>query len=135
MRVLLSKFSEYACKLENGRHTLVGVFDDIRIPNLPLDHPPFFLCVQIELEPSETGRHIDLSCVFMDPDGGELFRVDTEGDLSKEPGIDPIRIFFLFPIQPIRLERAGVHRLDVLFNGQKVGEEIVPVLLVEAPVG
>ena len=63
MRVLLSKFCEYACKLENGRHNMIGLFDDVRVPGFPIDHPAFFLCVQFEFEANEFGRPMHMRTV------------------------------------------------------------------------
>ncbi len=56
MRVLLCKFCEYVCKLENGRHNLVGVFDDIRSPSFPIDHPAFFLTYQLVFDREDMGQ-------------------------------------------------------------------------------
>lgn len=133
MRVLLSKFCEYACKLENGRHTMVGIFDDIRLPELPFDHPPFYCCIQLELEPSETGREMDVDAILLDQDGKELFNSNLKGQVPKETGNVPVKLFIQMALPPTRLESAGTYRLDVLFNGAKVGEERLPVFTVPGP--
>ena len=130
MRLLLSKFCEYACKLENGRHSMVGIFDDIRVPEIPIDHPPFFLCLQLEYEAMETGRDLQLEAVFVDEDGAEIFRTSVEGPIPREPGPGTVKVFVQIGIQPFRFERAGTYRLDVFAENRKIGEERVPVLLV-----
>lgn len=130
MRLLLSKFCEYACKQENGRHTMVGLFDDIRVPSLPLEHPPFYLCLQLELEALETGRDLNLEAVFSDEDGRELFRTQVNGPIPREAGPGQVKVFVQVGIAPMQLERPGVYRLDVFAEGRKLGEERVPVLVV-----
>jgi hypothetical protein len=133
MRVLLSKFCEYGCKLENGRHTMVGIFDDIRVREVPFDHPPFFLCIQIQFEPSETGRDMNLETVLLDEDGKEIFSSVIQGPIPKEPGNQPVKLFLQIGLPPTRFESAGQYRLDVLFNGAKVGDEVLPVFVIQEP--
>ncbi len=130
MRLLLSKFCEYACKLENGRHSMIGIFDDIRVPEVPIDHPPFFLCLQLEYEAMETGSDLRLEAVFVDEDGGELFRTSIEGPIPKERGPGTVKVFVQIAIAPMRFERAGTHRLDVFTDDRKIGEERLPILVV-----
>lgn len=127
MRVLYSKFCEYAAQQANGRRTLVGIFDDIRAPELPVDHPPFFLCLELEFDPSEADRPMDLVSVLVDEDGGEVFRIQTMGQVPRAQFAGPSRLQCVFPIPSLRLERAGDYRLDVTFNGVKIGEERLPV--------
>src|SRR5438045_4195423 len=98
MRVLLCKFCEYVCKLENGRHNLVGIFDDIRSNAFPVDHPPFFLAFQIEFEKEDMGGNLDIVTKFVDADNGEIFRSQLNGEVPSNPDLETLRVFFYSPV-------------------------------------
>lgn len=127
MRVLLAKFCEYATQQANGRHSMVGMFDNIVAPFFPIDHPAFFLCLQLEFDPIEGGQPMNLRAVFMDDDANTAFDFDAQGEVPRDPGGGPTRVFVQFGVPPLRLEREGDYRLDVLFNSAKVAEERIPV--------
>lgn len=131
MKLLLAKLCEYACKLENQRHSMLGIFDDIRVPSLPIDHPPFFICVQVEFDVAEAGADWRVEAILVDPDGKQLFRADLNGQVP-EPhgGVIPVKLFAQINVPQIRLTDAGDYRLDVLLNGRVAGEERVPVFVV-----
>jgi hypothetical protein len=131
MRLLLAKLCEYACKLESQRHCMVGIFDDIRVHSLPIDHPPFFVCVQIEFDADEAGTDWKMETVFLNPDGKQLFRAELNGTvpLAQQNAI-PVKLFAMIGAPAIRLEQAGDYRLDVTVNGRVIGEERIPVFTV-----
>lgn len=106
---------------------MVGVFDDIRTPTMPIDHPPFFVCVQLEFEKNETGREHEMTIIMIDEDGKQNFRMDGRYNLPNEPGILRPRLFLMIQIAGVRIEAAGTYRLDVLVNGQIIGTEYMPV--------
>ena len=133
MRVLYSKFSEYACQQANGRHTMIGIFDDIRVAQIPVDHPPFFLNLELEFEATEGGGTMSLDAILMDEDGKDLVKIQSSGPVPKSNDGNPLRMHMVIGIQPIRFEKAGNYRLDVIYNGMKVGEERLPIMLVAPP--
>lgn len=135
MRLLLSKFCEYATQQANGRHTMVGIFDNIVVPDFPIDHPPFFLCIQMEFDPNESDQDMNVYALLIDEDGKELIDVRASGRIPRDPNGGPTRLFIQFLMPPMRFERPGDYRLDVMFNDNKVGEERLPVLAAVRPPG
>ena len=133
MKLLLAKLCEYASKLENQRHCMVGIFDDIRVPGRPIDHPAFFICVQIEFDADEAGTDWTLEAVFLNPDGHQLFRAHLVGQVpGQELDAIPVKLFAIIGAPPVRLEESGDYRLDVLVDGRVIGEERIPVFTVHA---
>jgi hypothetical protein len=130
VKLLLAKLCEYACKLENQRHCMVGIFDDIRVPQIPIDHPSFFVCVQIEFESDEASTEWQMEAVFLDPDGKQLFRAELRGTVPPANGAVPVKLFAVIGAPAFRLNATGDHRLDVLVNSKLLGEERVPVFIV-----
>lgn len=133
MRLLLSKFCEYATQLQNGRHTMVGIFDNIVVPEFPVDHPPFFLCLQMEFDANEADEEMAVVAVLIDEDGKQLMDVMASGKVPRDPHGGATRLFIQFLMPPMRLERPGDYRLDVLYNQQKIGEERLPVIQANRP--
>lgn len=132
MRVTLCKFCEYSCQLANGRHSLIGVFDSFVLPQVPFDHPPFYLSVQVEFEPIEANKALDLVCALIDEDGKELFNVHATGQIPPSQEGHPVKIFIEFMIPGLRFEKPGDYRLDLSMGAQKVAEERLPALLQSA---
>jgi hypothetical protein len=131
MKLLLAKLCEYACKLENQRHCMVGIFDDIRVPKVPIDHPAFFVCVQVEFDSDEAGSDWKLEAVFVDPDARQQFRAELLGTVPlHQDSAVPIKLFAMIGAPPFRLLMTGDYRLDVLMDGKVIGEERIPVHLV-----
>lgn len=133
MKLLLCKLCEYSTQLQNGRHSMVGIFDNIVAPFFPIDHPPVHLCVQMEFEHEEAGGPMDLLVKLVDDDAKSLLDFNASGEIPSDEGGAPVRLFMQFQIPTIRFERPGNYRLDVFFNGSLAGEERVPVLLVQQP--
>ena len=100
VRVLLSKFCEYATQQRNGRHSMIGVFDNIVAPAFPLDHPPFFLCLQTEFEPTEAGQAMNVQAILIDADGKQVMDVTASGTVPGDSRGGATRIFiqFLLPL-------------------------------------
>jgi hypothetical protein len=133
MRLLLAKLCEYAVQQQNGRHSMIGIFDNIVAPFFPIDHPPFHLCIQLEFDPYETEKALDARIVLLDPDGQSILDIGAEGQVPRDANGAPVRLFMHFGIPGLRFERPGDHRLDIVANGTKVGEESLPVLVAPPP--
>jgi len=133
MRVLLCKFCEYVCKLENGRHNLIGVFDDIRANAFPIDHPHFYLTYQLEFDSEDMGSKLEVVAKFVGPDNAELFRSDLKGEVPTNKERDHVRIFFFAPVQTVRLAIPGNYRMVISNLGDIIHIENLPVYQVNPP--
>lgn len=129
MRLLLAKLCEYATQQQNGRHTMVGIFENVVAPFYPIDHPAFHICLQFEFGPDEADDDLDIRIVLIDPDGKNLLDIGAEGKVPRDANGAPVLLFMHLGIPGLRIERQGDHRMDVLANGNKVGEERLPALL------
>ena len=133
MRILLCKFCEYATKLENGRHSLLGIFDDIRTAQLPVDHPVFYMVFQVEFEREECGQAFDIGVRFVAPNNTEIFRSDLKTEVPPRPPQDQMLLFFFAPISGVKLTQTGLHRIIISANGDTIHTEALPVTI-PAPV-
>lgn len=128
MNLLLCKFCEYSTQLHSGRHSMIGMFENIVLPFFPFEHPPCFLCIQFEFDPDEAETNLDVEAVLIDEDGRSLMNLAASGTVPRDTQGGPTRLFIQFVVPPIRFERPGMYRVDILANGSKMGEERLPVL-------
>lgn len=133
MRVLLLKLTEYVTKLENGRNTLVGIFDDIRAAELPIEHPPFFVCAQIALEPRDFGKTHHLRFQLNAPDNSSVF--DIEAPLTLPNTIDhpDPKIFISVNVAGARMSKEGIYKLQAILEGHPLFTDTMPVVVVQQP--
>lgn len=129
MRLLLSKACEYATQQSNGRNSMLGIFENIVVPHLPIDHPPFYLCVQLEFDPNEADQPLDLTVKLIDEDGRAVMDFNANGTIPRDISGGSTRLFIQFFVPSIRFENPGFYRFDVSANGHAIGEERLPVLI------
>lgn len=129
MRVLLVKACEYTAPLASGRQCMMGIFDNIVAPFVPIDHPPFCICLQLEFEQADPEQEHHVACRLIDPDGKPLFDFPLNVRNVPDPHGGDTRIFISINVPGLRLDTPGDHRIDILVDGQKLGEEKVPVIV------
>jgi hypothetical protein len=134
MRVLYSKLCEYAFQNLNGRHSLIGIFDNVRAPQFPVDHPPFFICVEAEFDPMEAGRERVFSFAMIDEDGKQVLGFTGPPSVpQRDPQFGYVKMQITIGVSGVRFEKPGEYRLDVLCDGVKISEERIPVIQVDVP--
>jgi len=111
---------------------MIGIFDNIVAPFFPIDHPAISFCMQFEFDQAEADEPMDVFIKFVDDDAKPLLDFTASGIIPRDSNGGSTRMFMQFQIPGLRIERPGDYRLEVLFNGVRVGEERIPVLL--APV-
>jgi hypothetical protein len=131
MKVLYSKFCEYATQQMNGRHSMIGIFDNIRVPGFPVDHPPFFICVEIEFDPGEAGKEHFFKFAIIDEDGKEKLAFEGPPTMvPRDPMYGPQKMQITVGVGGVRFEKPGVYRLDITCDEEKIAEERLPVIQV-----
>jgi hypothetical protein len=133
MRIPLVKACEYSAPLANGRQCMMGIFDNIVVQFMPVDHPPFCICIQVEFDQADVEAEHEVLCRLINPDAKVLFDFPLSVSSPRDPSGGNTRIFISINIPGLRLDNLGDHRIEVLVDGQKSGEENIPVLLMQAP--
>jgi hypothetical protein len=123
MKVTLCKFCDFACILQGGKGSVIGMFDAIYAPNFPFDQPPVHLCVEFEFDVEEMGRQQVIELALLDEDAIDLFRLRAEVQVPQAPPGRPSRLFHDFILGNMRFERPGSYRLDIVHDGRVVAEE------------
>ncbi|MCH8275464.1 MAG: hypothetical protein IH851_11815 [Armatimonadetes bacterium] len=131
MKVLLCKFCDYACRVDGGKGSLIGMFDTIGGAKFPLRHPTFFVCVEFEFDSFEAGQQAEVRMVLIDEDGKDLMGVQGSFRVPKSPDGRPVTLFETFRVDGLTFPRPGRYRLDVLYNEEPVAE--ARLTLIEGP--
>lgn len=133
MRVTLAKFCDYACQVDGGKGTLIGMFDTIGGPQFPLVHPTFFFCVEFEFDPMESGRAAAIKMALIDEDGKELMGLQGQFTIPQAQGGKPPTLFQSFRMDGMNFPKPGHYRMDILNNGDPVGEARLYLVQSAAP--
>ncbi len=133
MRLLLCKLVEYSSVLANGRQCLIGIFDGIVVPHFPYLHPPCRLCMQFELEPMDSPNDLETVIRLIDEDGKALVEVTTLECDPEAVANGQERFGTTVELSGLVFEKPGVYRVDVLCNGETIGQERLPVLQESGP--
>src|SRR5947209_2361758 len=111
-----------AAEAEPGRKLYVmgGGIDSIGAPVYPVVHPHLALVLRLLVHPTEANRNHVLEIRLMEPDGGELTKV--EGSFSaSDAGVPPgreIPMNMVLNFWSTRFERPGDYGIEIMINNQ-----------------
>jgi hypothetical protein len=110
-----------------GKLNLLGAFDAIRAPQLPVVHPQCSIALRMTFTKVEEGAH-KLRFSFVDEDGKSIM---PGIDLPFEVRVPEEALFtttnFIVSIQQLRFEKEGMYSIDVAMDGRR--EAAVPLVV------
>lgn len=133
MTVKLVKFCDYACQVDGGKGALIGMFDTIGGSSYPLTHPTFYICVELEFDPLEAGRHAEVKMSLIDEDGKQLMGVEGQFTVPHAQDGKPATMFQSFRVDGMQFPRPGHYRLDIMDRGEPIGEARLYLLQAHQP--
>ena len=117
MNVELALLADYAAVTNEGKLVAAGIFDLLRPPALPWQHPTMFIALRIHFHPGEEGPHkVDMRLV--DPDGAEMVSLQGEADVAKGDPLDGANIQMVLSLNNIPFKATGRHAFDVFLDGR-----------------
>ena len=72
----------------DGKPSLIGIFNDVQAPSLPITLPRIAFVARILFTEAEVGRSYKVEVVITDPSGAEIGR--PGGDMTLPPALDGI---------------------------------------------
>jgi hypothetical protein len=78
MQVKLALLADYANVTADGKLNILGIFDRIRVQEVPVTHPQMHLILRIEAHAAERDRSHMVEIRLHDPDGQTVFEVRGE---------------------------------------------------------
>jgi len=120
MQVRYALFSDYALVTADNKVCIIGIFDTIRAPALPHQHPLMFITVGILAEYGED-RQCRLEVLLWDPDGQPLFTRQVDVTFRPPEDVGGVATHNeMMGIGGALFQQAGPHGLIVRINGQQV---------------
>lgn len=99
----------------DGKPSLIGIFNDIQVQQLPVRLPRASLAARILFTPEEAGRKHKVEVVITDPSGTEIGRPGGEVELPPPPpGLDTVAVDL--PLQFDGFELTAMGRYTFLLH-------------------
>jgi hypothetical protein len=132
VKLAISAVADYA-STSDGKLNIMGIFDGIRVPELPVRHPALYLALRFrgEYEDEGVGRRVDVT--FEDPDGNRLLALQANVLRTgrAQPG-DVAHVNQIFVVRDIIFGTEGTYMFRIWIDGVMVGEHPIR-LIVAAP--
>ncbi len=117
---MLAALADYAAVTDHGKLVIAGVFDAIRVSQVPIRHPMMALAMRIHADPGEGSTH-QVTVRLVDPDGQEVLP-ELKADVQfKEHGPGEggdVQIVMHAP--GVVFKQLGPHAFDVFIDGVHV---------------
>lgn len=104
-------FCDTANTTENGKLNLTGIFTEVNIKTLPAVHPQMSLVAGIELD---EGTH---KISIKDEEGALVF-----DDSSVTATTEQKKFSVITNISLYQIKEKGLHKFEILVDGEKIGE-------------
>jgi len=120
MRVKFALLGDYAIIADNGKISVMGLFDAINAPALPFQIPAMFLVIAFEGESTEVGHDFALEMQLWAEDGqrvfehSKTFRFPPPNRPGGKSGHNEILSLFGFPVNS-----AGDYAFVIMVNGEE----------------
>ena len=127
----LAVLADYAATTQDGKLIICGVFEKLRLPQLPFSYPRISVALRVSAHPSEPRKHA-LVIRIVDPDGTPIFP-DLRGDLELPPSTknETRTIQVVLDLNGLEFKTAGGHSVDILLDDRY--EDSVPFTVEIAP--
>ena len=93
---------------QDGRPSLIGIFNDLQVGTIPFTLPRLALAARILFTSDEAARKHSVEVVMTDPAGKEIGRPGGEINLPQmPPGLESVAVDLPLPFDFFQLEAAG----------------------------
>lgn len=121
MQVKLALLADYANVTAEGKLNILGIFDRIRVQEVPAVHPQMHLILRIEAHQAERDRAHSVEIRLHDPDGETVF--DVRGDIVPHgPHGQAIATNQILTLNNLQLNKTGGYTFIVLVNNDLKSE-------------
>lgn len=111
--------SEYA-RNHAGKLDVLGILGGFVPSQLPFQ-AEFYVVMDLEAEEEDLGRDALVAIVMIDPDGKTLSKVEVSFGVQLQNGMLPRFGFVIKNLATV--QSAGSHRVEIVCNGDRLGEE------------
>ncbi len=127
MELAFAHLADYASVSREGKLSVMGIFENINVPELPYTHPQMFLAFRIVLNYAEVGNEIPLKIECVDADGNKVFQANAKFQVAAAKGAKPKRgdkpaLNQILAINGVKFTRAGNHDVNIWVSGQLMAQ-------------
>ncbi|HSJ15670.1 MAG TPA: hypothetical protein VK939_14700 [Longimicrobiales bacterium] len=128
MQVKLALLADYANVTAEGKLNILGIFDRIRVQEVPVVHPQMHLILRLEAHAAERDRSHAVEIRLHDPDGQTVFEV--RGQVVPHGAFgQTIATNQILTLNNLQLAKAGGYTFVVLVNNDLKSELALDVEL------
>jgi hypothetical protein len=111
--------AEYATTSQDGKLSVISIFDSLTTAELPARLPIFFVVARFEAGPAEFGMKKNVETVLLSQDGTEILRMRQEATITR-PDIAGIRrtLNVLNAIGGLGFRQEGTYQFAILVDGR-----------------
>jgi hypothetical protein len=132
VKVQLALVCDYALIDQQGKLSVLGIFERIWVERFPAIHPRLHLVLRLKGRRTEIGQH-PVVIVLQDPDGREVLRGEGQVQIGEPPaGVTEVEAGAVLAFD-IPLEKPGVHTFQVDVDGQRSASIPISVTQMPAP--
>jgi hypothetical protein len=130
VNVQLALVCDHAIIDQQGKLSVLGIFDRIWVERFPAIHPRLHLVLRLKGRRTEIGDHTVL-IQLVDGDGREVLRGEGNVAIGEPPaGIVDIEAAAVLAFD-VPLEKAGVYTFEIAVDGARVAS--VPITVTQMP--
>ncbi len=127
MEVVFAHLADYASVSKEGKLSVMGIFENINVPEFPYTHAQMFLAFRIVLNYAEVGKEIPLKIECVDADGNRVFQAKAKFQLAAVEGRKPKRgdtpgLNQIIGINGVRFTRPGSHDVNIFVDGKLMAQ-------------
>jgi hypothetical protein len=126
--IRLAALCDHALVGQDGKLSMVGIFRNITVSNLPAQHPRMYLVAVLGLDP---GKH-EVVVRLVRPDGAAVMSEAPRIGVTAVAGQD---VNVIVELNNLSFATYGQHRFDLEIDGTSVGGLPVGITRMPAPTG
>lgn len=108
---------DYAMVSQDGKLSLIGIFDRIRVPGVPVQHPRFFVVAAFDMAPGNYTVRVEL----LDPTGHNVLQEDGGVEIPVASDDQGQSGNLIAELNMLPFEFAGRYDFNLSVAGERVG--------------
>ncbi|MDP2670997.1 MAG: hypothetical protein Q8P13_00835 [bacterium] len=128
MKLSYALVADHAFLSIDKKVNIIGIFETINSVSFPVIHPKFVVVGSIEPSQQTFKMALNIADAMT---GQSIIDNSTEREIKLPPNQINANFNFIIEIVNINFRAAGNYRVEILIDGQKLGE--VPLKVVQAP--
>ncbi|CAN5267438.1 hypothetical protein BH23GEM2_BH23GEM2_14810 [soil metagenome] len=117
MEVRFAHLCDYALVSKEGKLSVLGIFSNIVVRNLPATHPSAYLAFELEFNHAEMNQPVPLRIELVDADGAKLLRLEAEvvAEGPQQIGARP-RLAQILTLNQLTFRKSGSYEFNFFIS-------------------